>query len=124
MNDPLLLSSLVVITIALVFYTIGVWAEWWVKQLRTWHVVCFSLGVVADTIGTGLMARVAAINNAHDTFHLITGSVALLLMIIHAVWSIRTLRRGSEHELRVFNRFSIFVWCVWMIPYCAGGLIN
>lgn len=124
MDNSSLFSSLVIITVALVFYTVGVWSEWYAKRLRPWHVVCFSLGVVADTVGTGLMVRVGQATGLHDPFHLITGSAALVLMIIHAVWAVRTIRRGSEHEQRVFHRFSIFVWCVWMIPYCAGGLLR
>ncbi len=124
MENPLLFSSLTIISLAMIFYTVGVWSEWYVKQLRPWHVVCFSSGVVTDTIGTGIMMYMGQMTNFHDTFHLVTGWLALILMIIHAAWAIRTIRRGCEHELQVFNRFSIFVWCVWMIPYCTGGMIR
>ena len=123
MTNALLLPSIIIITMAFVCYTVGVWSEWFAKRLKAWHVWCFCLGVVADSIGTALMARIGQQEDIHDVFHLITGSVALILMIIHALWAIHVLRRGSERALKTFNRFSLFVWFVWMIPYCAGSLV-
>jgi uncharacterized repeat protein (TIGR03987 family) len=43
--------------------------------------------------------------------------VAILLMVLHAVWAVVVLRRGDEHALTSFHRFSVFVWAVWLIPY-------
>ncbi|MCG4470860.1 TIGR03987 family protein, partial [Lawsonibacter sp. DFI.6.74] len=25
---------------------------------------------------------------------------------------------------RVFHKFSIFVWCIWLIPYVIGAIIG
>ena len=43
------------ITAALVSYTIGVWGERLSGRLSRWNVVFFVLGLVCDTIGTGMM---------------------------------------------------------------------
>ena len=41
-------------------------------------------------------------------------------MFIHAMWAIWTYVKGSERAKEHFNRFSIVVWCIWLIPYCIG----
>lgn len=47
------LLSLILITMALVFYTIGVWSERLAGRLKAWHLIFFWGGFVFDTIGTG-----------------------------------------------------------------------
>ena len=50
-----LIAAISVITAALVFYTIGVWGEHVQGKLKFWHILFFLFGLVADTVGTGLM---------------------------------------------------------------------
>ena len=38
-------------------------------------------------------------------------------MIIHAVWAIWVLLQKDERLIQNFHKFSIFVWCIWLIPY-------
>lgn len=51
--------SIVLITLALVFYTIGVWSERIQGELKWWQVGAFALGFAADTSGTLLMSAIA-----------------------------------------------------------------
>lgn len=115
-----LTAAICVITSALVFYTIGVWGERLQRQLKLWHVMFFLLGLVADTVGTGLMEHIARLTNLHDEIHTITGVTAILLMFVHAMWAIWTYTKGSKKAKEHFNRFSIVVWIIWLIPYCLG----
>lgn len=119
-----LITAIVVITSALVFYTVGVWGERLQHGLRRWHVVFFLLGITADITGTTLMEHIASLTGAHDRIHTITGMIAVVLMLIHAVWAIYTYLRGSEQARRRFSRFSILVWCIWLIPYFIGVYIG
>ena len=48
-------TPLIIISLALVFYSIGVWSERIQGKLKPWHLVFFYLGLVCDTWGTGLM---------------------------------------------------------------------
>jgi len=48
-------SATIVITSALVFYSIGVWSERIQGRLKPWHLVFFVLGLICDTWGTGMM---------------------------------------------------------------------
>ena len=115
-----LISDISVITSALVFYTIGVWGERLQKRLKFWHLVFFLLGLLADSVGTALMENIARLTHLHDEIHTVTGIIAILLMFIHAMWAIWTYVKGSERAKEHFNRFSIVVWCIWLIPYCIG----
>ena len=45
----------IIITLALVFYSIGVWSERIAGRLKPWHLVFFLLGLACDTTGTGMM---------------------------------------------------------------------
>jgi len=50
-------ASVVLITLALVFYSIGVWSERLAGRLKGWHLAFFWLGLICDTTGTGIMFR-------------------------------------------------------------------
>lgn len=115
-----LIAAICVISSALVFYTIGVWSERIQGKLKAWHLVFFIAGLFADAIGTGLMEQIAQMTHLHDSLHTITGIIALVLMFIHALWAIWTYLKGSLKAKKHFNRFSIIVWIIWLIPYCIG----
>ncbi len=44
--------ALIYFTLALLFYSIGVWAERIKKRLKKWHLIFFWLGLIFDTLGT------------------------------------------------------------------------
>lgn len=115
-----LIAAICVISSALVFYTIGVWGERLQKQLKAWHLVFFIAGLFADAVGTSLMEHIAKMTHLHDEIHSVTGMIAILLMLVHAMWALWTYFKGSARAKAHFNRFSIIVWCIWLIPYCIG----
>ena len=87
-----------VITAALVFYTIGVWGEHVQGKLKFWHILFFLFGLVADTVGTGLMKSIAHMTHLHDEIHTVTGIIAILLMLVHAMWAIWTYTKGDVYK--------------------------
>lgn len=103
------------ITSALVFYSIGVWGERLVGRLRWWHFVFFVLGLVCDTVGTGMMFDF--VGGMTFDVHGISGLIAILLMFVHAIWALVVLLKQDEAALTSFHRFSVGVWVVWLIPY-------
>lgn len=116
------LLSMIFITLALVCYSIGVWSERIAGRLKTWHLVFFWVGLVCDTVGTGMMMEMAG--GLTFDMHGLTGVVAIVLMLIHAVWATVVLLRKDERAILSFHRFSVFVWLVWLIPYFNGFLIS
>lgn len=117
-----LILAIVTISLALVFYTVGVWTEHKQKSLKWQNLVFFWLGLVFDTTGTTIMTFISESNgtNGFMSVHGITGALAIVLMIIHAVWATVVLARKNEKAQHTFHRFSIVVWCIWLIPYLIG----
>ena len=117
-----ILVSTILITLALVFYTIGVWAERLAGRLKGWHLIFFWSGLVCDTLGTGIMMDYAGGLTAD--IHGVTGVLAILLMVIHAVWATIVLVRKDENAIANFHKFSLLVWIIWLIPYFTGFFIS
>ena len=105
----------IIISAALVFYSIGVWSERIQGRLKTWHLVFFILGLICDTWGTGLMLDFAG--GMTLDLHGVSGLLAIILMFIHALWALVVLVRKDEKALTNFHKFSLFVWLIWLIPY-------
>jgi uncharacterized repeat protein (TIGR03987 family) len=112
----------VFITLALVFYTIGVWSERIAGRLKGWHLIFFWLGLICDTTGTAIMMDYAGRLTAD--VHGVTGVAAILLMIIHAIWATVVLARKDERAIINFHKFSVVVWAIWLIPYFSGVIMG
>lgn len=123
--DSKLIFAIIAITLALVFYTIGVFGERREKRLLKWHVVIFWMGLVCDTSGTTLMSVISrtgggGMSSTELAIHGVTGALAIVLMLFHAIWATWTLRKGNAHQQEAFHKFSLFVWLIWLIPYFIG----
>jgi len=120
----MLLASGILITLALVFYSLGVWAERIARYLKPWHVVAFWTGFVFDVSGTWAMHLLAKGKFNILDLHTLTGQIALWLMLIHAIWATYVARKGSEKSRRNFHHYSLVVWLIWLVPYFGGMYIG
>ena len=77
--SKILLFSIITINLALLFYSIGVWAERFSKYLKKWHVLTFWIGFTFDVSGTVAMHFIS--ENPFDltNLHTLTGQIALWL---------------------------------------------
>jgi uncharacterized repeat protein (TIGR03987 family) len=116
------LIAMVLISLALVFYSIGVWSERIAGRLKWWHLIFFWAGLIFDTIGTGIMLKMAG--GIGPDIHSLSGVLAILLMIIHAIWATVVLVRKDERLILNFHKFSVVVWLIWLIPYFSGFFIS
>jgi uncharacterized repeat protein (TIGR03987 family) len=107
----------IIITLALIFYSIGVWSERLAGRLKPWHLAFFWLGLVCDTWGTGLMFDMAG--GMSFDLHGISGTLAIVLMFIHAIWASIVLLRRDERWIVSFHKFSVAVWLIWLVPYLS-----
>jgi uncharacterized repeat protein (TIGR03987 family) len=119
----MLLYAIIFISLALVFYTVGVWSEKIQEVLKNWHVIIFWLGLVCDTSGTTIMGKIANGGFLYS-FHGITGLLAILLMLFHVIWATIVLVRKDKEMMKNFHRFSILVWFIWLIPYISGMIFG
>ena len=106
-----LIAAIITITLALCFYTVGVFSERRAHTLQKRHVILFWCGLVFD--GSGLLSP-----------HGITAALAIVLMLFHAVWATLVYTRGNAEKQHSFHRFSILVWLIWLIPYVLGMFLG
>lgn len=116
----LMVLSTTLITLALLFYSLGVWTERLVRTLKPWHVVAFWTGFLFDVSGTWAMHKMAGGSFIMWNPHTLTGQIALWLMLVHATWATVVVNRGSDISRKHFHHYSLLVWLIWLIPYFGG----
>ena len=99
------------------FYSFAVWCERISGRLKIWHLVFFWLGFIFDTWGTGMMFEMAG--GLTFDIHGLTGLLAIILMLIHAIWATVVLVRRDELWITRFHNFSVAVWLIWLVPYLS-----
>lgn len=114
--------AVIIITLALVFYSIGVWSERFAGRLKPWHLAFFILGLVCDTWGTTLM--IEYVGGVTFEIHQVTGVIAIVLMLVHALWALIVLVKKDETAIRNFHKFSLAVWVIWLIPYFSPMFVQ
>lgn len=115
------MTAIITISLALVFYTIGVFSERKAGSLRLKQILFFGFGLLFDTTGTTIMSSIASTSStATPMLHLITGMAAIILMAFHFLWAAYVLWMGSKKSKVNFHKFSLVVWLFWLIPYVAG----
>ena len=122
----MLIVATIFITAALIFYSVGVWSEKFQKTLKLWHVIIFWIGFICDTLGTTLMEKMAT-EGFLFSFHGVTGLLAIVLMLFHAIWASVVLVKKDSKMKHKFHKLSMVVWFIWLIPYISGmifGMIN
>ena len=118
--SSLVILSTILITLALAFYSVGVWSERISKYLKFWHTVTFWIGLGFDISGTYTMHLIAKSPFNILEPHTLTGQIALWLMFIHTIWATCVIIQKDESIKNKFHKFSIVVWCIWLIPYFGG----
>ncbi len=112
-----LIVAICVISAALLFYSIGVWVEHVRGRLKFWHIGLILSGLVCNAIGVGLMKSIAQLNGTNDELHTLLGVLTIFIIMVHAMWAIWVLVVRSPKAYLYYNRLSIFLWCIWLIPF-------
>ncbi len=123
MSTQLLIST-ILINLALLFYSLGVWAERLAHYLKRWHVAAFWTGFTFDVSGTYAMTKLTTGPFNPTDLHSLTGQVALWLMLAHAIWATYVVRKGNEKMRSGFHRYSLIVWVIWLVPYFGGMIMG
>jgi uncharacterized repeat protein (TIGR03987 family) len=119
----MLMIAVVFIFSACILYTVGVWAERFSRRLKVWHAIVFWSGFIFDTIGTGAMGKMVG-SIIQLNFHGLTGLLAIILMLIHAMWATIVLIRKDEAQILIFHKLSFIVWIIWLVPMVTGMVLG
>jgi len=115
---PLIFTGAILFTLALIFYSIGIWHDYYHKELKSWHLTMFGLGVITDTLGTLMMYL--HVGHLIFTAHSISGFLGLFLMMFHCGWAVMAIKNNDIALQKTFHRFSLLVWSFWMVSYISG----
>ena len=114
----MLVISIILVNLALIFYTVSILNEVKRKALLPWHVVTFCIGLTCDILGTLIMYELGG-STIRVEIHDILGFIALLLMVVNAIGSVFVLKK-YKNLLDKFYKFSIFAWTIWLVSYILG----
>jgi uncharacterized repeat protein (TIGR03987 family) len=119
-----LILSTCLISMALLFYSLGVWAERIARYLKTWHLFAFWTGFAFDVSGTLAMGKLSDKPFNIFDIHTLTGQIAIWLMLCHAIWASYVVSKKQEKLRLKFHRYSLFVWFICLIPYFGGMMMG
>ena len=115
----MLVFSVMLISLALIIYTIPILNGVKRKLLLPWHAVMFHIGFIFDLSSTIIMYKIAG-SKLIFSVHGILGNIALLLMLINSIGSVIILNKKHTNLLTQFYKFSFFAWIIWIISYILG----
>jgi len=123
-----LIFAAVAMVLALVFYTSGVIGERKSKSLNKVHVLLFWLGFISICIGIYFIGKivqsnVATTDVATSMLQSLVGMIAVFIMLFHCVWATWALIRNNESQQKIFHKFSLIIWIVWLVPYVISIML-
>lgn len=120
---PILLVGSLIVTLALIAYSIGVITEQR-KKIITWRTLIFlAIGLSLDIAGTACM--LIGSTNSPFTYHGFIGYSALLAMFMDTLlmWRIKS-RQGLRAPVSsTLHRYSRTAYAWWVFAYISGFLM-
>ena len=118
--NPTIIKAVIVVTCALVAYSIGVIIEQRRKSISGTVLTFLTIGVTLDITSTVLMI----LGSSGITYHGFIGWSALSVMLVDAVliWRFWGKNKGAAvtHGLNLYTRWA-YGW--WVIAYILGAII-
>ena len=120
--NPTLVRAVIVVTFALICYSVGVITEQRRHSVTRVALVFVTLGVVLDMSSTTLM--IVGSKRIPITVHGLIGYSALAAMLVDTVlvWRSRN-QKGHAQVSRPLNLYTRFAYSWWVIAYIAGAII-
>jgi uncharacterized repeat protein (TIGR03987 family) len=120
--NSILIRAVVVVTFALLFYSIAVLTEQRKRSISKRVLFFLTGGVILDIASTTLM--IIGARKIPITVHGFIGYSALLLMLIDTVLIWRFWKRQGSHEIsKGLNVYTRLAYGWWVVAYIAGAVI-
>lgn len=120
---PILIIGSIIVTLALIFYSIGLITEQRKRIINKFVLTFLTLGLVFDITATTCM--IIGSSNSPFTFHGFIGYTGLLAMIIETIIAYRFYLRNSGQTLvpKGIHIYSGFAYFLWVAVYLTGSLL-
>jgi uncharacterized repeat protein (TIGR03987 family) len=119
----MLISGIILVFLALIFYSIGVWNEMHQGELKKFHLIMFWIGLLCDILSTLCMGLVSK-TPFEINLHCVTGWIALLMMVFNTLYSTYIFFKGSKKQKQNIKLVSLIIWFVWLVPFVSGMFIG
>ena len=120
--NPTLIRAVIVVTFALVSYSIAVVSEQKKRYISKFILAFLTVGVFLDISSTTLM--IIGSRKTPFTVHGFIGYTALMVMLIDAILIWRFWRKNGEIDVsRGLNIYTRLAYAWWIIAYIAGAII-
>jgi len=119
---PIIMVSVVSISMALVLYTIAIWRNWRLRHLTAPQLVLLWIALGADALATRMMAM--SVEKTTWDLHTISGYAGLALMaglVGAGTWA---MARRRDQWLDRFHRFAAPAWLFWFVSYASGVIVG
>ena len=120
--SPILITATVIVNLALLSYTIGIFSEQRHRRVSRFAMSFLIVGVVLDVAATACM--IAGSSRGPFTFHGVLGFSSLTAMIIETSLAWRHRQRFGDAEvprgLHLYSRIA-YVW--WVLAYITGAYL-
>lgn len=112
-----------IVTVALLFYTIGIITEQRKKVINKRVLFFLTIGLISDITATACM--IIGSSNSPFTFHGFIGYIALLAMIIETslVYRFRFKNNAETKVPKGIHLYSRFALILWIAVYITGSLL-
>ncbi|MCK9206105.1 MAG: hypothetical protein M0P66_03250 [Salinivirgaceae bacterium] len=122
MKTILIIGSIVV-TSALIAYTIGIFTEQRIKRITPFVLFFLSLGLLLDSTATVCM--IIGSSNSPFTFHGFIGYSGLLAMIIenYLAYKFYFANSSTTQVPKGLHLYSRFAFVFWVLVYITGALL-
>ena len=121
--NPIIIRATVVVTFALIFYSIGVITEQRKSAISTRVLLFLTAGVLFDIASTALM--IVGSTNIPLTVHGVIGYSALLAMLVDAILIWRHwIRNGSSRITRGLHLYTRIAYSWWVMAYIIGAVMS
>jgi len=119
----ILLVGSIVVTLALISYSIGIITEQRNKRITKFVLIFLSLGLLLDITATACM--IIGSSNSPFTFHGFIGYTGLLAMIIENIVAYRFyIKNGKDSPVsKGVHLYSLFAYLLWVGVYITGSLL-
>ncbi|MDZ7742548.1 MAG: hypothetical protein U5Q03_12550 [Bacteroidota bacterium] len=121
--NSLLLTGSIVVTFALIAYSIGILTEQRKKKITKTVLAFVSIGIILDIAATIFM--ITGSPNSPFTFHGILGYSALAVMLIDVllIWKLKSVSGLNAEVPRALHLYSRYAYSWWVLAYITGGLL-
>ncbi len=120
---PILMIGATIVTLALIFYSIGIITEQRKRQITTKAMLFIALGLLADITATVCM--IVGSSNSPFTFHGFIGYTGLLAMLIETSLAYKFYsKNGAEAKVpKGLHTYSLIAYLLWVAVYITGSLL-